>query len=161
MKTWKRQEHMSQTLVLLFREFFFIGLVTIGGGMAMIPVIENVFTKKHNLLKESDITDMIGIAQTVPGLIAINCSVFVGHKLAGWKGSLFAVTGVILPSLIMMTAIAFFFSLEQLSNEHIAKAFNCVIACVLPVVAWFYRFVVLSFETRINRHYNFNFGRYI
>lgn len=130
----------KKILFLLFFEFFKIALFTIGGGLAMIPVIENTFTKKYHLLKQDDILDMIGITQTVPGLIAINSSVFVGRKLAGWKGSLAATVGVILPSLIIIVVIAIFFPLEDLTNPHILKAFNCVRACVLGL------FLVLAFR---------------
>ncbi len=118
-------------LWLLFMEFFKIALFTIGGGLAMIPVIENTFVTKHKLLKESDITYMIGITQFVPGLIAINSAVYVGHKLAGWKGSFIATIGVILPSMLIIMIIAALFPLENLSNFHLLEAFQCVRACVL------------------------------
>ncbi len=127
-------------LLLLFYEFFRIALFTIGGGLAMIPVIENTFTKKHQLLKQNDILDMIGITQTVPGLIAVNSAVFVGRKLAGWKGASVATIGVILPSLMIIVVIAALFPLEDLTNPHVLKAFNCVRACVLGL------FVMLAFR---------------
>ncbi len=120
-------------LYLLFFEFFKIALFTIGGGLVMIPVIENTFVKKHKLLKESDIVDMIGITQIVPGLIAINSACFVGHKLAGWKGAFTATLGVILPSMIIIMIIAVLFPLENLSNLHLLQAFQCIRACVLGV----------------------------
>lgn len=118
-------------LMLLFLEFFKIALFTIGGGLAMIPVIENTFVKKRKVLKESDIVDMVGITQIVPGLIAINSACFVGHRLAGWKGALAATIGVILPSMIIITVIAALFPLENLSNLHLLQAFQAIRACVL------------------------------
>ena len=120
-----------QTLLMLFFEFFKIALFTIGGGLAMIPVIENTFVKKRKLLKESDIMDMVGITQIIPGLIAINSACFVGHKLAGWKGALTATLGVILPSMIIIMIIAALFPLENLSNLHLLQAFQSIRACVL------------------------------
>ena len=118
-------------LYLLFFEFFKIALFTIGGGLVMIPVIENTFVKKHKLLKESDIIDMVGITQIVPGLIAINSACFVGHKLAGRKGAFTATFAVILPSMIIIMIIAVLFPLENLSNLHLLQAFQCIRACVL------------------------------
>ena len=97
----------------------------------MIPVIENTFVKKHKLLKESDIIDMVGVTQIVPGLIAINSACFVGHKLAGWKGAFTATLGVIFPSMIIIMIIAALFPLEDLSNLHLLQAFQCIRACVL------------------------------
>ena len=70
-------------LFLIFASFFKISLFVIGGGLAMIPVIEDIFVKKHKLLKEQDIFDMMAVSQTIPGLIAINCAIFVGTKFAG------------------------------------------------------------------------------
>ena len=118
-------------LCILFFEFFKIALFTIGGGLAMIPVIEDTFVKKRHLLNETDIMDMVGITQTVPGLIAVNSAVFVGHKLAGWWGSFVAAVGVVLPSVIIIAIIAATFPLENLSDLHALKSFQCVRACVL------------------------------
>ena len=124
----------------LFFEFFKIALFTIGGGLSMLPVIEDTFVKKRHLLDETDIMDMVGITQTVPGVIAINSAVFVGHKLAGWLGSIVASIGVILPSVIIIVAIAAFFPLENLSNPHALKAFQCVRAGVLGL------FLILAYR---------------
>lgn len=129
-----------QILFLLFYEFFRIALFTVGGGLAMIPVIENTFVKKHNLLNQNDILDMVGITQTIPGLIAVNSAVFVGQKLAGWKGAVISTIGVILPSMILIMIIAAFFPLENLSNEHLIKGFQCVRSCVLGL------FLILIFR---------------
>lgn len=120
-------------LVILFFEFFKIALLTIGGGLAMIPAIEDVFVNKRKLLKNSDILDMVALTQSVPGLIAINSAVFVGHKLAGWKGSLSAMLGVIFPSIVIIILIAMFFPLLHLEDKHLLKAFNCIRACVTGI----------------------------
>lgn len=118
---------------LIFTSFFKISLFVIGGGLAMVPVIEDIFVKKHKLLKEQDIFDMIAVSQTIPGLIAINCAIFVGHKLAGLKGSLIAVSGVLIPSIIVLSIIAAFFPLQQLDNPHLLMAFSYVRACVVGI----------------------------
>lgn len=126
-------------LLLLFVEFFKIALFTIGGGLAMLPLIEDTFVRKHHLLTQDDMSDMISLTQTIPGLIAINSAVFVGNRLAGWKGSLIATLGVVSPSIGIIILIAKLFPLQEITNPHILSAFNCVRACVLGlfvILAW-------------------------
>ena len=120
-------------LFLIFASFFKISLFVIGGGLAMIPVIEDIFVKKHKLLKEQDIFDMMAVSQTIPGLIAINCAIFVGTKLAGLKGAFVAVFGVLIPSVVILSLIAAFFPLQSLDNPHLLTAFSYIRACVVGV----------------------------
>lgn len=110
----------------------------------MIPLIEDTFVRKHHLLTKEDMLDMLSLTQTIPGLIAINSAVFVGNKLAGWKGSTVATVGVVLPSLIIIMFIAKFFPLQRITNPHILTAFNCVRAAVLGM------FIVLA--VRVGRN---------
>ncbi len=104
----------------------------------MIPLIEDIFVRKHNMLTKEDMLDMISLTQTIPGLIAVNSAVFVGNKLAGWKGSLSAAVGVVFPSILIIILIAKFFPLQDITNPHILAAFNCVRAAVLGM------FIVLA-----------------
>ena len=127
-------------LSILFCEFFKISLFTIGGGLAMIPVIEDTFVKKHKLLSPQDIMDMVSITQTLPGLIAINSAVFVGKKLCGKKGSFVATLGVIIPSMIIIMIIAACLPLGKITNVHVIKTFSCIRACVLGL------FLVLAYR---------------
>ncbi len=120
----------SNILSFIFISFFKISLFVIGGGFAMMPVIEDVFCNKNKLLKKEEILDMIAITQIIPGLTAINAAIFVGHKLAGIKGSVFAVLGVVLPSLIIASIAAALFSFGEFNNPHITQALSCVRACV-------------------------------
>ena len=120
-------------LFLIFTSFFKMSLFVIGGGLAMVPVIEDIFVKKHKLLKEQDIFDMIAVSQTIPGLIAVNCAIFVGTKLAGIKGACAAVFGVLIPSVIILSIIAAFFPLQSLDNPHLLEAFSYIRACVVGV----------------------------
>ncbi len=99
----------------------------------MIPAIEDIFVKKHKLLKEQDILDMLAVSQTIPGLIAVNCAIFVGTKLAGLKGALVAVLGVLIPSILILSLIAAFFPLNSLDNPHLLEAFSYIRACVVGV----------------------------
>lgn len=113
--------------------FFKISLFVVGGGLAMIPVIEDIFVHRHKLLKKDDIPDMIAITQTIPGLIAVNAAIFVGHRLAGWKGSVIATIGVLIPSVMIISLIAAFFPLLSLDNPHVLNAFLSIRACVTGI----------------------------
>ncbi len=92
-----------------FGVFFKIGAFTIGGGYAMIPLIEEEVVKKKKWLSGSDFTDLMAIAQSAPGVFAVNMSIFIGYKLRGVKGSIITALGTILPSFLIILAIALFF----------------------------------------------------
>jgi chromate transporter len=108
----------------IFAIFFKIGLLTIGGGLAMIPIIKEEFVDKNKLISVDDITDIFAISQSLPGVIAINSSVFVGYKLFGITGAIISVLGVILPSLIIIFLIFIFFTPEIANNVYLIKAFR-------------------------------------
>lgn len=93
----------------LFGVFFKIGLFTFGGGMAMIPFIKDEVVNKKNWITDEDMLNIIAIAESTPGVIAVNTATFVGYKVGKFLGSLMATLGVILPSLIIVCIIAAFF----------------------------------------------------
>lgn len=92
----------------LFGIFFKIGAFTFGGGYAMIPLIEYETAEKRNLIDKQEISDIVAIAESTPGPIAINSATFVGFRSCGVLGSAMATLGVVLPSLCIILAIAFF-----------------------------------------------------
>ncbi len=96
-------------LLRLFRTFFKIGLFTIGGGYAMIPLIEEEVVRHSGWISQEDFVDLLAAAQSVPGVFAVNMSVFIGYKLRGLQGSIFAAMGTILPSFSIILVIALFF----------------------------------------------------
>ena len=89
----------------IFLVFAKIGAFTIGGGYAMLPVIQNEITKR-GWLKEEDFIDIMALAQAAPGLLAVNISIFTGHKLRGTGGSIAATLGSIMPSFLIILAVA-------------------------------------------------------
>lgn len=93
----------------LFKTFFRIGLFTLGGGYAMIPLIEAEVVDKRGWIAKDQFLDLIAVAQTCPGVFAINISIFIGYRLRGVKGALLTATGTALPSLLIILAIAMFF----------------------------------------------------
>ena len=90
----------------LFLSFLQIGLFSLGGGYAAMPLIQNQIVTIHSWLSMSEFTDLITISQMTPGPIAINSATFVGIKIAGLPGALIATIGCILPSCIIVTLIA-------------------------------------------------------
>ena len=90
----------------LFFMMLKIGLFTFGGGYAMIALLENEFVEKKKWLTQEEYYDMLAIAESTPGPIAINSSTYIGYKLAGFLGSLFATIAVCLPSLIIIYIIS-------------------------------------------------------
>ena len=92
----------------LFITFFKIGAFTFGGGYAMIPLISKEVVEKNSWVTDEDILDVIAIAESTPGPIAINTSTFVGYKVCRYTGAFFATLGMTLPSLIIITIISFF-----------------------------------------------------
>ncbi len=86
--------------IKLFCSFFKIGIFTFGGGLAMIPFIEDEFVAKKKWLTSDEMRELALLAQTLPGVIAVNVSIFVGQRRAGWMGSIAALLGTVLPSLI-------------------------------------------------------------
>jgi len=93
----------------LFLIFFYIGVFTIGGGYAMIPLMKESLVKREKYLDEDKFLEIFAISQITPGPIAINMATFVGYEQGGFIGSSFATLGVVLPSLIIITLISMFF----------------------------------------------------
>ena len=114
----------------LFRVFFKIGLFTFGGGLAMISLISREVVENKKWITEKQMGDIIIIAESTPGAIAINTATYVGYKTAGVLGSLFATLGVVLPSLIIISVIYVFFDLFK-ANEWFAAAFKGIRAAVI------------------------------
>ncbi len=90
----------------LFASFFKISALTVGGGYAMIPVMEEEFVCRRKWVDERDISSVLAIAQTAPGVIALNVAVYIGNRVAGMLGAVCAALGVILPSLVVIILIA-------------------------------------------------------
>ena len=117
----------------LFIVFLKIGAFTFGGGYAMIPFIEKEIVEKNEWIKSEDIVDIFAIIQSVPGVIAVNSSTFVGYRVAGIAGALAATLGVILPSFVVISVIALF--LYDFKNyPYITEAFNGIRAGVTALM---------------------------
>lgn len=117
-----------------FKTFFKIGLFTLGGGYAMIPVIEAEVVDKRGWVSREDFLDIIAMAQSCPGVLAINVSVFIGYKLNRVKGALCTCLGTALPSFLIILAIAMFFHQFE-DNKVVAAIFRGIRPAVVALIA--------------------------
>lgn len=124
---------MKNILWRLFAVFFKIGMFTFGGGYAMISVIEREVVDKRNWCSKEDIMDMIVIAESTPGVIAVNSATYVGYKTAGILGAIIATIGVTLPSFLIISGL--YFAMDAfLTNVFVAAAFKGVRICVAVLI---------------------------
>jgi len=120
-------------LFFLFLTMFKIGLITFGGGYAMIAILERELVEKKKWIMHEEFTDMISIAESTPGPIAINSATYLGYKRLGVLGSIFATLGVVLPSFIIIFVISLFFD-QFLSLTYVKYAFMGIQACVAYLI---------------------------
>jgi chromate transporter len=99
----------------LFFTFFKIGALTFGGGYAMMPVMRNEVVDKKHWVSDEDILKILVISETTPGVLAVNSATFIGYKIAGFKGSVVATLGVVLPSFFVISIL--FFALWQFRDQ--------------------------------------------
>lgn len=122
-----------KTLWQVFLSFFKIGAFTFGGGYAMIPLIQNEAVEKRHWVTDEDILEVIAIAESTPGPIAINSATFVGYKAAGVLGSVCATLGVVLPSFVIILILSFV--LRQFQEiQAVQYAFQGIRAGVLALL---------------------------
>jgi chromate transporter len=117
----------------LFLTFLKIGAFTFGGGYAMIPLIEREVCTNKKWLESKDILEVVAIAETTPGPIAINAATFVGYKKAGFLGALAATLGVVLPSFLIISALSFIL-VRFREYKPVVYAFMGIRAAVLALI---------------------------
>lgn len=117
----------------MFTIFFKIGAFTFGGGFAMIPIIQQEIVLKKKWIKEEDFLDVIAIAQSSPGPIAVNTSIYVGYKINGFPGALVATLGTVMPSFSIILLIAMFFYRFN-ENIIIQKVFSGIRPAVVALI---------------------------
>lgn len=117
----------------LFFSLLKIGLFTFGGGYAMIALLENEFVSKKKWIEKDEFLDMVAIAESTPGPIAINAATYIGYQTAGAMGSILATIAVCIPSFLIIFAISLFFD-QFLSLTLVANAFRGIQACVVYLI---------------------------
>ena len=117
--------------IQLFITFFKIGAFTFGGGWAMISIIEKEIVEKHRWIGKEDFLDLLAVAQSLPGILAVNISVAVGDKIRGNRGSIVAALGTILPSFLIILTIAIFLTPDLIKNN---ETINSIFKGIRPAV---------------------------
>lgn len=117
-----------------FKTFFKIGMFTLGGGYAMIPIIETEIVDKYRWVSKEEFLDLIAISQSCPGVFAINISIFIGYKLRKTRGALCTCMGTALPSFLIILAIAMFFHQFE-DNRVVAAMFRGIRPAVVALIA--------------------------
>ena len=118
----------------LFWIFFKIGAFTLGGGYAMVPLIQNEIVGRKKWIGKEDFIDMLALAQSAPGALAVNTAVFVGYKVKGVSGALVTAIAGLMPSVIIIWILAALFTNFQ-NNPYVIKAFKAIRPMVVALIA--------------------------
>ena len=132
-ETSTKRRGKLKTALLLFLTMFKIGLFTFGGGYAMIAILENEFVTKKGWIEHDEFMNLIAIAESTPGPIAINSATYIGYKNAGMLGSTLATLGMVLPSFIIIFTISLFFD-AFLALTVVAAAFKGIRVAVVFLI---------------------------
>ena len=122
---------MNSLYLKLFLSFLKIGAFTFGGGWAMISIIEHEIVDRHKWISKADFLDLLAVAQSMPGILAVNISVVIGDNLRGLKGSIVSALGTILPSFTIILAIAIFLTPDDIKNNELI---SCIFRGIRPAV---------------------------
>ena len=125
---------VSDSLWTLFLTFSHIGLFTIGGGYAMIPLIQRKVVEEKKWVSEEELVDLMAVAQSCPGIFAVNISIFIGYKLRKTPGALISTLGTCLPSFLIILAIALFFQRYR-ENIYVERIFRGIRPAVVALIA--------------------------
>lgn len=126
-------EKNLETYKKLFTSSFYISIFIIGGGYVAIPLLQKRFVDELQWIEKDEMTDLVAIAQSTPGAVAVNSSISVGYKIAGISGAICALIGTILPPLILITIIQKCY-VAFISNTYISalfKGMNCAVAAIM------------------------------
>lgn len=118
----------------LFVTFMKIGGFTIGGGMAMLPIMEKEVVVKHRWLSRQEFLDIVAVSQATPGIFAVDMASHIGYKVSGLKGAIGASVGAIMPSLVIILLIAFCFRTFR-DNEWVEAAFKGIRPAVVALIS--------------------------
>ena len=126
---------MNHINLKLFSTFFKIGAFTFGGGWAMIALLEKDIVDKHKWLEKEEFIDNLAVAQSLPGIMAVNVAIAVGYKLNRYTGCIAAALGTILPSFFIILAIAIFLTPETINeNETLPSIFKGIRPAVVALI---------------------------
>ena len=120
-------------LLTMFGSFFKIGLFTFGGGYAMVPIIQREVIDRRGWVDRDEFVELLTLAQSAPGPIALNTSVFVGYKMRGYAGALAALLGVVVPAFTVILIVAIYFA-QFRENVYVNAAFKGMRPAVVALI---------------------------
>ena len=120
-------------LLTMFGSFFKIGLFTFGGGYAMVPIIQREVIDRRGWVDRDEFVELLTLAQSAPGPIALNTSVFVGYKVRGYAGALAALLGVVVPAFTVILIVAIYFA-QFRENVYVNAAFKGMRPAVVALI---------------------------
>ena len=126
-------EQQKASLLEMYLTFAKVGLMTFGGGYAMLPILQREVVEKKRWASNEDLANYFAIGQCTPGIIAVNTTTFIGHKYGGALGAIIATLGVVTPSVIVITALAGVITRFS-ENIYVQKAFMGIRVCVAVLV---------------------------
>ena len=123
----------AKKVLRMFLVMVKIGLFTFGGGYAMIALLESELVAKRKWLEKDEFLDMVAVAESTPGPVAVNMATFIGYRQGGVAGAAFSTLGVCLPSFMIIFGISFFFD-AFLSLSYVSYAFKGIRVCVIYLI---------------------------
>ncbi|MCM0649610.1 chromate transporter [Clostridium swellfunianum] len=133
LKDFRKGDSDTTILLQLFSTFFKIGLFSFGGGYAMIPIIQKEIVNKRAWVHKDEIIDVLAVAQSTPGAVAVNSATAIGYKIYGKKGAFFSTIGVALPSFLIIITIASLFARIK-DYKFVQNAFDGIGAAVVALI---------------------------
>lgn len=118
----------------LFKTFSLIGAFTFGGGHAMLQLIREEIVSKHKWMTDEEFIDLFAVAQSLPGVFAVNISIFVGYRLQGFWGACVCALGTTLPSMLIILLIAMYLT-QFRENPYVEKVFKGIRPAVVALIA--------------------------
>ena len=119
----------------LFLSTFYLSAFTFGGGYVIVPLMKKKFVEDLKWIDEKEMLDLVAIGQSAPGPIAVNTSILVGYQIAGIKGAISSITGTVLPPLLIITIISFFYSIFK-ENVYVNAALQGMQSGVAAVICF-------------------------
>lgn len=135
----------------LFLSFLKVGSFMFGGGYSMLPLLERELIDNKKWITKDELLEILSVSQMTPGTIAINAATYIGSKRGGIWGAIIASAGIIVPSLVIVTALYFFMG-DSMANEYVQKVFLGIRACLVAMIILS---VYKLFKTGIKNHISF------
>lgn len=131
-------EDKKKLYLKLFTSTFYLSAFTFGGGYVIVPLMKKKFSEEYKWIDEDEILDLVAIAQSAPGVIAINSSIILGYRLAGIFGAVIAVTATVLPPLIIISIISLFYIAfrDNIIVNTVLKGMQAGVAAVIADVVF-------------------------